>query len=344
MLESFPRIAIVGASGAVGREALSILIQCGVVAERIALFGSARSTGSSVSAGDVTLSVNAMKYDIVAGYDLALFCADAETARTYAPTLAAAGVLVIDNSSAFRMAPDVPLIIPEVNGDLLNTDPLPRLIANPNCSTIMLLAALEPLRRRFGVSGITVSTYQAVSGAGAAGIDALYKQTRAALDGTRVPIQVFPEPCAFNVFPHESDIEPATGFNGEERKMIAETRRIWQLPHLRVLPTCVRVPVERAHAQSIIVDLETETTLTEVRQALASSEALALSGEDAASVPTPLKAAGNDRVLVGRIRFDPQGNGRRLLLWICCDQLRKGAALNAIQIAQLCCQVNATDV
>ncbi len=332
MPDHFPRIAVVGATGAVGREALAILAQRGVAAERIAAFGSDRSAGVSIPYLDTTLTVRTLDDESARGHDLALFCADADTALRHAPRFAEHGALVIDNSSAFRADPRVPLVIPEVNGHLLRADPPPSIVANPNCSTVMLLVALEPLRRAFGIEAVTVSTYQAVSGAGLAAIGELREQTRAALDGTEAPRSVFPEPCAFNVFPHESPLDPETGFNGEERKMVAETRRIWDAPGLRVLPTCVRTPVVRVHSQAVVVDLATPSTREELIVALETPGA----GIVLHDAPTPLKATGRDAVLVGRVRLDPDSGGRRAMLWICCDQLRKGAALNAVQIAEAC--------
>jgi aspartate-semialdehyde dehydrogenase len=276
---------------------------------------------------------------------LAIFAADAQTAREYAPIAVGAGALVIDNSSAFRMDPAVPLVVPEVNGDQLESGS-PRLIANPNCTTIILLTALEPLRRAFGVEAIDVATYQAVSGAGLAGMEELLDQTRAAFvptageNGNGGP-RVFAEPCAFNVFSHDSAIDVATGVNGEERKVIDETRKIWADPAVRVTPTCVRVPVLRAHTEAITVTLRKPATEREVRDALALGEGLEVIDDRAANrFPTPRRASERDPVLVGRIRPDPgepsdeHGRSRRWCLLACGDQIRKGAALNAIQIAE----------
>ena len=234
---------------------------------------------------------------------------------------------LIDNSSAFRSHPDVPLVIPEVNGELLNGNP--PLIANPNCSTIMLLTALNPLRAAFGVRSVQVSTYQAVSGAGRAGLESLREQTRASVLGDAITGGIFPVPCAFDVFEHESAIDPVTGFNGEESKMITESRKIWQSPSLRVLPTCVRVPVERAHAQAITIELNTTVSVGLVRDVLRQAPGIELAGGH--TPLTPASIAGSDEVHIGRVRVDPDDT-RRVLLWVCCDQIRKGAALNAVQI------------
>jgi len=293
------RIAILGATGAVGREALSILESLDVPGANLELFASSRSAGKRLPYRDTEIEIQEPTIERLAPCDFAILCADADTARAWAPRLAQHRVTAIDNSAAFRMDQNVPLIIPEVNGHLLKTGDHP-LIANPNCSTIMLLAALEPIRRAFGISSITVSTYQAVSGAGAAGIDELRTQTEAALRNTPQQPTVFPHTCAFNVFEHESPIDPITGFNGEESKMIAETHKIFADDSIRVFPTCIRVPVERAHAQSIVIDLEKPATSQTLTDTLASSGP-ALRIEQSV---TPQNAANHDEVFVGRIRIE----------------------------------------
>ncbi|MCA9300319.1 MAG: aspartate-semialdehyde dehydrogenase, partial [Phycisphaerales bacterium] len=230
-----------------------------------------------------------------------------------------AGAVVVDNSAAFRMSH--PLVIPTVNGHLVQG---PGLYANPNCSTIMFVAALDPIRRAFGLRHVTVSTYQAVSGAGRDAIEELRTQTRALARGEVASPQVFPEPCAQNVFPHESEIDD-TGFNGEERKMIAESARLWN-EDVPILPTCVRVPVERAHSQSIVAELDRPASAEAIIDVLRATPGLRL-----VDTPTPLKAAHTDDVHVGRVRT----RGSRVAIWTCCDQLRRGAALNTIEIADL---------
>lgn len=330
MPDSCPTIAVVGASGLVGREALLILESRGVPPERLRLYGSARSTGQRVHYFDVDIKIRHAETITKDRHDFALLCADCEVAHTIRRALHGTDTVLIDNSSAYRMDPTVPLVVPEINGDLLT--PATKVVANPNCSTIMMLSAIEPLRRAFGVRGITATTYQAVSGAGAAGLDELHAQTEAIVAGRSLPSSVFPVSCGWNVFEHESPIDPETGFSGEESKMIAESRRIWNEPGLNVLPTCVRVPVERAHAQSLIVDLGGETTADEVRLLL--DEAPWIRVWPAGRLLTPRDAAGHDEVFVGRIRMDPASKRRRVLLWVCCDQVRKGAALNAVQIME----------
>ncbi|MCA9277541.1 MAG: aspartate-semialdehyde dehydrogenase [Phycisphaerales bacterium] len=328
------RIAVVGASGAVGREAISILRERGVPAAKITLFGSSRSAGESVEYGSDRLVIRALSEESVPSCDVALFCADADTAREFAPIFVARGAYVIDNSSAFRLDSAVPLIVPEINTDQLHANDSPCIIANPNCSTIIMLTALEPIRRAFGVRSVIVSTYQAVSGAGIAAIDELRTQTRAVLDGIVIAPSVFPVSCGWNVFPHESAIDPDTGLCGEEEKMIAESRRIWDHHNLAIVPTCVRVPVMRAHSQSITIETDCRATVAEIEHVLRDAPGVRFCDGVAHPLATPIHATGQDDVLVGRVREDVTSNGRRFSLWVCGDQLRKGAALNAVQIAE----------
>lgn len=331
--------AVVGATGLVGREALAILAERGVPAGRVRALASERSLGQSVPYAGGALGLGRADRSAFAGVDIALFCATSALAAELSAHAISAGAAVIDNSSAYRMDPAVPLVVPEINGGLLESRP--RLVANPNCSTIILLSSLTPLRRRFGVVSIGVATYQAVSGAGQAGLDELHAQTIACGTGRPVAASFFTEPCAFNVFSHDSAVELDTGVNGEERKIIEESRRIWDDPFLRLTPTCVRVPVPRAHSQAITVELETPATESDIREAIASGDGLRLVDDRASnSFPTPAKATGRDEILIGRIRPDPGTPGgpkrrtRRWCLFVSADQLRKGAALNAVQIAE----------
>ena len=342
---AWPTIAIVGATGVVGREVVEILASRGHPAERIRLFASARSAGSVVAVGEVARTVEA--FDAadppdLAGVDFVVGATDADTARVIAVAAERAGAVFVDNSSAFRHAPGVPLVIPEVNGELLDSAPRPAVVANPNCSTILLLVALEPLRRHFGLSRVVVATYQAVSGAGAAAVAEFDLQLRAAAGGEPLTSEVFPAPIVGNVFSHESPVDAATGHNGEEAKMVAECRRILASPGLRVAPTCVRVPVRRAHSQAITVELVTPGTVDEVRAAFAreaGSCGIEIVDDRATGrAPTPLLASGRDEVFVGRLRaaadaiLDERGATRDHALFASMDQLRKGAAWNAIQI------------
>jgi aspartate-semialdehyde dehydrogenase len=338
MWSEAPRIGVVGATGAVGREALAILAEWGVPADRVSAFASARSAGTLVPYGTGALRIGDGAHGAWHELDLVLQCAPTAIARTIVPRALDAGAAVVDASSAYRDDPDVPLVVPGVNGHLL--DAAPRLIASPNCSTILLVTALDPIRRAFGIASITVSTYQAVSGAGAKGLEELRRLTRAALDGIDAAPAAFAEPCAFNCFSHNSPVDPTTGLNVEERKMIDESRKIWDAPGLRVNPTCIRVPVERAHSESVTVVLSRAASTADLRTALSGASSVCVVDDPATGrFPTPRRATGADAVLVGRIRpvpgapTDSAGRSREFALWLSGDQLRKGAALNALQIA-----------
>lgn len=322
-------IGVVGAYGLVGREALSILAERGVPHGRVRAFGSSRSAGIVVPYGDSALTIAELHEGSLEGCDVALFCTDADTARQHAHLAVSQGVRVVDNSSAFRLDRSTPLVVPEVNGHLLDDGPM--LVANPNCSTILLLLAVEPIRRAFGIESVLASTYQAVSGAGRAAVQELFDQTKAFVSDLPAEPSVFPVASAFNVFPHESPVDPETGLNVEEAKIIAESQKILGIPDLDVMPTCVRVPVERCHSQSLTLELEQATTIGSVAEVLGSFPGVAFNA-DPAALMTPRKLAGSDLVSISRPRLSR--SGRRLSLWTCGDQLRKGAALNAIQIAE----------
>ncbi len=334
MSDEQPTIAIVGCTGAVGLEALKILESRKHLAKRIRLYASSRSAGKKQVYRDTHVQIDDSDEIGDLHHDYVLLCSNADVSRQVHKQLAGTQSVLIDNSSAFRMDPEVPLIIPEVNGCLVNRTQ--RLFASPNCSTVMLLSALNPIREVFGIREVFVSTYQAVSGAGLAAVDELAEQSRLVLDGQRLSPVCFPHISAFNVFEHESAIDPISGMNGEETKMIREAQKIWNDDDLPVVPTCIRVPVERAHSQSIVVELDTNTTVDVVQSVLDRSH---LCAHQSARSLTPLDAAGKDGVFVGRVRIVPSSGqsskGSRLLLWICCDQLRKGAALNAIEIMEL---------
>lgn len=358
---TLPRVAVVGATGAVGVEMLACLDERKFPHASIRVLASPRSAGQKLlfpgtPGGELT--VEALTPDALRDIDIALFSAGSSITKEIAPAAAKHGVCIIDNSSAFRMDPSVPLIIPEVNPDAIAYAPhrtprgWPLIIANPNCSTIILLMALTPLRNAFGVSSAVVSTYQAASGAGAKGMNELEEQTRADLAGQPVRAGldtggVFHEPYAFNLFSHNTAIDPDSGLNVEEVKMIKETHKIWGDASVTIAPTCIRVPVRRAHAESVHVSLKTPAALAQVRDALARFPGLEIVDDRAANrFPTPLKASGRDNVLVGRLRPSPlqtrpdgqHAGAPTYTLWdlfICGDQLRKGAALNAVQIAEL---------
>lgn len=320
-------VAVVGAGGAVGREAVGILIERGYDPASIIAFGSERSSGRVLEIGGTNFNIRAYTPRQAAECESAILCTDADVAARIAPELADLGVFVVDNSSHFRMHPEVPLVIPEINGKLITSKPNPPIVANPNCSTIMLLTALNPIRRAFGVESVVVTTYQAVSGAGAPAIDELYSETARALSGEKESPSVFPVSCAFNIFPHES-ARDSTGYSGEERKMIDESRRIWDSPTLNVLPTCVRVPVERAHAQSIVIKTASASSTNAIIEELRKAEGIRL---HQSFELTPRIAAHTDQVHIGPVRESESDPGRTFVLWICCDQLRRGAALNAVE-------------
>ncbi len=328
------QIAIVGATGAVGQEMCSILAQRRVPAEGLRLLASARSAGKHVPYAGTDLTVRELTKEALAGVDFALFSAGAETTRAFAKSAAANETVVIDNSSAFRMDADVPLVIPEVNPQ--DAREHQGLIANPNCSTIIMAVAVWPLHRVNPVRRIIVSTYQAVSGAGAAAMQELRDQTRQVLDGQPAEPKVLPHQSAFNVFSHNSPIDDS-GYNAEEQKMVHETHKMFHDDAIRITATCVRVPVLRAHSESINLTFERPIREQEVRQILEAAPGVRVVDDRAGNCfPMSIAAAGHDEVLVGRIRqdhSDPSGCG--IALFVCGDQLRKGAALNAIQIMHL---------
>lgn len=343
------RLAVVGATGAVGREVLSILEAKRVPASAITALASAKSVGTTIPYAGGHLTIAEATGESFKGIDVAIFAASSGVAKTLVPHAIEAGAVVVDNSSAFRMKADVPLVIPEINGHLVTKAATkPKLIANPNCSTIIMLMALEPLRRKFGARTIVVSTYQSVSGAGQAGIDALEAEVAACgsrgtgIQPVRHDSSPFPEPCFLNVFSHNSAMDPVTGLNGEEQKMIDESRKIWDFPNLTVSPTCVRVPVMRAHSEAITLRLITPANLEDVFGAYEGFPGVKVVDDRASNrFPTPQKAAHGDDVLVGRFRPDPArardslGRTDGWCLFACGDQLRKGAAQNAVQIAEL---------
>jgi aspartate-semialdehyde dehydrogenase len=339
------RFVVVGATGAVGREMIAILEQRRHPADAIRLLASARSARTRLEYCGQTLEVEELRPDSFRPGEVALFSAGAGVSWEFAPTAVESGATVIDNSSAYRMDSDVPLVVPEINGAEVKHMGGPGIIANPNCSTIILLMGVNPLRQAFGLERMVVSTYQAASGAGAAAMRELEAQTGAVLAGAAAVPEVFREPCAFNVFSHDTRVDPATGRNVEEEKVIDETRKIWGDNLVRLSVTCIRVPVMRAHAESVNVTLDEPATEAEVREELAAADGVRIIDDRASNdFPTSLKASGEDDVLVGRIRPDEsqewvvQARVRAFWgydLFVCGDQLRKGAALNALQIADL---------
>ncbi|MCA8942982.1 MAG: aspartate-semialdehyde dehydrogenase [Planctomycetes bacterium] len=328
------RLAIVGATGAVGRELLAILEQRGWRGEELRLIASARSAGRELEFRGERLRVEALRPGVFDGIDVALFAASGDVAREWAGPAGEAGAVVIDNSSAFRLDEDVPLVVPECNPDAVRERPR-GIIANPNCSTIILVVALAPIVRAVGIRRVVASTYQAASGAGIAAIDELHAATAAALRGEDLPTPTaLPHTLGFNLFPR-IDVFRAGDYTREEDKMMFETRKILALPELAVEATCVRVPVERCHSESVTVELGAPLSAADARALLRAAPGLVVEDDPSADeYPQPITWSGSDPVAVGRIRasrvFDPG-----LTMWIVGDQLRKGAALNALQIADL---------
>ena len=325
-------IAIVGATGAVGIELLRVMERRNFPVSKLTLLASARSAGKKLEFRGEMHEVRELREDSFAGVDVALFSAGGGISKTFAPHAVSAGAVVVDNSSAFRMDPQVPLVVPEVNGaDVAGHRGI---IANPNCTTAITLMALWPLHREFGVTRIFASSYQAVSGTGAQAIEELRKQVEATVKGEPLVKEVYPHQIAFNVLPQvDSFLE--TGYTKEEMKMQNEGRRIMHHEGFRASVTCVRVPVYRAHSIAVSAEFERPVSLEAARRVLSAAPGLRLTDDPAAKVyPMPLDCAGEDDCRVGRLRLDcALENG--LSFWVSGDQLLKGAALNAIQIAEL---------
>ncbi len=342
---SKPNVAIVGVTGAVGQEFLRVLEQRDFPTGKVRMLASARSAGKNVTFRDKTYPVEELTDESFRGIDLALFSAGASISKKFAPIASEAGATVVDNSSAFRMTEGIPLVVPEVNREAVEGIELGKggIIANPNCSTIIMLVPVTPIHRAVGVKRLVVSTYQAASGAGAAAMAELEQQTREVLDGKVPTCRIFKQQYAFNLFSHNTEIGPE-GYNTEEMKMVKETHKIWGQP-IGITATCVRVPVMRAHAESINITLRKPMSAEQAREILSKAPGVSLIDDRANNrFPTPLDATGKDDVYVGRIRVDISHPGhcagdsvcgQGLDIFVCGDQLRKGAALNAVQIAEL---------
>jgi aspartate-semialdehyde dehydrogenase len=325
-------VAVVGATGAVGAELLRVLERRAFPVERLLPLASQRSAGTTVSFRGTDISVKELSAEAFAGVDLAFFSAGGDISRRFAPIARAAGAIVIDNSSVFRMDPEVPLVIPEINGEDVRQHR--GLIANPNCTTAVALMAIYPLHRAFGVRRVFAASYQAVSGSGARAINELRSQVEAAAEKRPAVAEVYPHPIAFNVLPHVDSFLP-NGYTKEEMKMENEGRRIMHLPEFRASVTCVRVPVYRAHSVAVSAEFERSVSIEEAHEVLAKAPGLELVDEPQKNrYPMPLFTAGKDNCEVGRVRLDCAfANG--LAFWVSGDQLLKGAALNAVQIAEL---------
>ena len=330
-----PTVAVVGATGAVGEELLALLAERRFPVRNLRLFASARSAGRTLHALGRNVTVEPLVPGCFDGTDIAFFSASGGVSKEWAPQAVAAGAWAIDKSSAFRMDRRYPLAIPEVNGEVLDALQAPTIVAVPNCTTIIALMAVTPLHREAGVARMVVSTYQSASGAGAAAMAELERQAHDWSAGRPLDTAIFGRQYLFNLFSHNSAIGE-DGQNEEERKLVDETRKIWSDPDVLVSATCVRVPVLRAHSESINLTFRTPITEARAREVLAAAPGIRIVDDRAANrFPEPLAATGRDEVLVGRIRADhSQPNGFGLNLFISGDQVRKGAALNGIQIAE----------
>jgi aspartate-semialdehyde dehydrogenase len=330
-----PVVAIAGVTGAVGAEFIATMDRRGFRVGRLKPLASARSAGKTIDFRGQKIVIEVLQENSFAGVDIALFSAGSGVSRKFSPVAVKAGAVVIDNSSAFRMDPDVPLVIPEINGIRIREHR--GIIAVPNCAAITALMPLWPIHRHNRIKRMILSTYQAASGAGAAAMEELVESTRASLSGEAFSPRVMPHPFAFNLFSHNTTVDPATGYNDEETKVIKETRKIFEDDRIAVGVTCVRVPVLRAHCVAITFECEKPISEDEVRAMLSGAPGLKIVDDRAKNYfPMPIDASGQDDVLVGRIRRDlSDPTGHSISMFVAADQLLKGAALNAIQIAEL---------
>jgi aspartate-semialdehyde dehydrogenase len=326
------RVAVVGATGAVGQEMRDILAARDFPVSELVPLASARSAGIELEFGDRCVECKELTEDSFEGVDIALFSAGGAISEKYAPIARDAGCVVIDNSSAWRMDPDVPLVVPEVNPEAAGSHR--GIIANPNCSTIQMVVALKPLHDEAGIERVVVSTYQAVSGTGTEAISELIRQSDELLEGMPPRVEVYPHQIAFNCLPH-IDVFLEDGSTKEERKMVDETKKIMEDDSIEVTATCVRVPVENGHSEAVNVQFTHDLSPERARELLAGAPGVrVLDDPEAKLYPMPATASGQDPVFVGRIRRDPT-LAHGLNLWVVADNLRKGAALNAVQIAEL---------
>ena len=327
------KVAVAGATGNVGREMLAILEERGFPVSEVVPLASRRSVGQEVSFGDKVLKVKALEHYDFSDTDICLMSAGGAVSKEWSPKIAAAGAVVIDNSSTWRMDPDVPLIVPEVNADAVAGFTKKGIIANPNCSTAQLVVALKPLHDKAVIKRVVVSTYQSVSGAGKDAMDELFSQTKAVYTNSEIVNKKFPARIAFNVIP-QIDVFMEDGYTKEEWKMMAETKKILD-PRIKLSATCVRVPVFVGHSEAVNIEFENPITADEARDILRKAPGcLVIDKQEPGGYATPYEAAGEDATYISRIREDATvENG--LVLWCVSDNLRKGAALNAIQIAEV---------
>ena len=327
------KVAVAGATGNVGREMLSILAERRFPVSEVVALASSRSIGKEVSFGDRVLKCKALENYDFSTTDICLMSAGGAVSKEWSPKIGAQGCVVIDNSSTWRMDPDVPLVVPEVNADAAKGYGKKNIIANPNCSTAQLVVALKPLHDRARIKRVVVSTYQSVSGAGKAAMDELFSQTRAVFVSDPIETKTFPKRIAFNVIP-QIDVFMEDGATKEEWKMVVETKKILD-PKIKLIATCVRVPVFISHSESVNIEFERPITADEAREILSAAPGcLVIDRREPGGYITPHEAAGEDATYISRIREDPTvENG--LALWCVSDNLRKGAALNAVQIAEV---------
>jgi aspartate-semialdehyde dehydrogenase len=327
------RVGVVGATGLVGTTILDLLAQRGFPAAEVVPFASERSAGKAIEWGEEALEIRPMSGETIQGLDLVLSSAGGAVSAEWTPKLVEAGAVVVDNTSHWRMRDDVPLVVAEVNPDALAGHR--GIVANPNCSTMQMVVALKPLYDEAGIERLVISTYQAVSGTGKAAIDELLTQSRAALDGGSAEASVYPHRIAFNALPQAGGFAAGDDHTDEERKLIGETRKILGDERIRVSATCVRVPVVTGHSEAVNVQTREPLSPERARELLAAAPGVTVVDDPAAArYPMAIEAAGSDEVFVGRIRRDP-GNERALDLWIVSDNLRKGAATNTVQLAEL---------
>ena len=326
------KVAVVGATGNVGREMLGILAERRFPADEVVAIASRRSMGVEVSFGDKTLKVKALENYDFSDVDICLMSAGGAVSKEWSPKIAAKGAVVIDNSSAWRMDPDVPLVVPEVNADAVRGFTKKGIIANPNCSTAQLVVALKPLHDHATIKRVVVSTYQSVSGAGKDGMDELFAQTKAVYTTGDIEAKKFPRRIAFNLIPH-IDVFMEDGYTKEEWKMMMETKKILD-PAIRLTATCVRVPVFIGHSEAVNIEFVDPISADEARNILRNAPGcIVIDKHEDGGYATPYEAAGEDATYISRIREDATvENG--LVLWVVSDNLRKGAALNAVQIAE----------
>ena len=334
-MKNDPVVAIAGVTGAVGAEFIATMDRRGFRVGKLKALASARSAGNTLDFRGQRIVIEELTEQSFAGVDIALFSAGGGISRRFAPVAVKAGAVVVDNSSAFRMNPDVPLVIPEINAGRIRDHK--GIIANPNCAAITALVPLWPIHKANRIRRLILSTYQAASGGGAAAMEELAESTRASLNGETHEPKVLPHPYAFNLFSHNTPIDPATGYNEEETKVIQETRKIFEDERIAVGVTCVRVPVLRAHCEAITFECERPITEAEVREILSGAPGVKIVDDRVRNYfPMPIDASGQDDVLVGRIRRDlSDPSGHSISMFVAADQLLKGAALNAIQIAEL---------